>query len=92
MDAFHNNEDRVAAVAAYIGYDFVEPGILLEALHLAGTIFTDANGDLLREGNKSLAGVGDRVISLVITRDAHEDRLTIGTFLLHLARRWTPVF
>jgi hypothetical protein len=52
--------------------------LVWEALQAAGASVDYIDGHQLPEGNKPLAGVGDRVIALVIVDNARDDGLRIG--------------
>jgi hypothetical protein len=52
--------------------------LLWEALQAAGAPVDYTGGHYLPEGNKLLAGVGDRVIALVVVDNARDDGLRIG--------------
>lgn len=52
--------------------------LVWEALQAAGAMIDPTEGRHLPEGNKSLAGIGDRVIALVVTDKARDDGYKIG--------------
>jgi len=52
--------------------------LVWEALQAAGALVDFIDGWYLPEGNKPLAGVGDRVIALVVADDARDNGLRIG--------------
>jgi dsRNA-specific ribonuclease len=79
MDVYEQ-EARLDRVMVILGYNFQTPSLLSEALHVAGSVLINSNGRSLKEGNKPLAGIGDRIISLYITEDAFNKGLTIGLF------------
>lgn len=54
--------------------------LVWEALQAAGATIDLVDGRHLPEGNKSLAGVGDRVIALVVTDDARDEGCKIGKY------------
>ncbi|KAF4851755.1 Ribonuclease 3 [Colletotrichum siamense] len=51
---------------------------LWEALQAAGSPVTRVGTRSLREGNKQLAGLGDRIISVVIVMTSVDDNISIG--------------
>ncbi|KAK5711686.1 hypothetical protein LTR17_018267 [Elasticomyces elasticus] len=52
--------------------------LVWEALQAAGAAIDYSDGKFLPEGNKPLAGVGDRVIALYVTEIARLEGITIG--------------
>jgi len=52
--------------------------LVWEALQAAGASVDFVDGQYLPEGNKSLAGVGDRVLALIVADNARDDGLRIG--------------
>lgn len=75
---------RIDAALAIVAVP-LDRRLVWEALQAAGAVNDFIHGRLLPEGNKVLAGVGDRVLSLVITETARQDGVTIGR-LQHLHR------
>ncbi|KAK2730143.1 RNase [Colletotrichum kahawae] len=61
-----------------LGYDFKDPRWLWEALQTAGSPVTRVGTRSLREGNKQLAGLGDRIMSVVIVTMAVDDNISIA--------------
>ena len=57
--------------------------LVWEALQAAGARVDLVHGRYLLEGNKPLAGIGDRVIALIITERARNEGLTIGESTAH---------
>ncbi|KAK3053824.1 hypothetical protein LTR09_005104 [Extremus antarcticus] len=68
---------RIDAALAIVAVP-LDRRLVWEALQAAGAVNDFIHGRLLPEGNKFLAGVGDRVLSLVITETARQDGVTIG--------------
>jgi len=52
--------------------------LVWEALQAAGASVDIVGGQYLPEGNKPLAGVGDRVLALIVADNARDDGLRIG--------------
>ncbi|KAF4809534.1 Ribonuclease 3 [Colletotrichum tropicale] len=71
-------DQRMSDAGEILGYDFKDPRWLWEALQAAGSPVTRVGTRSLREGNKRLAGLGDRIISAVIVMNAVDDNLSIG--------------
>jgi hypothetical protein len=65
--------DAIAIVAVPIDRRLVR-----EALQAAGATIDYVDGRYLPEGNKTLAGVGDRVIALVVADNARDEGYRIG--------------
>jgi hypothetical protein len=68
---FHMADARVDAVP-------LNRRLVWEALQAAGASVDFVDGQYLPEGNKPLAGVGDRVLALIVADDARDDGLRIG--------------
>lgn len=68
---------RIDAALAILAVD-LDRRLVWEALQAAGADNDFTGGHRLLEGNKPLAGVGNRVISLVITEKARQEGCTIG--------------
>ncbi|KAH7361537.1 hypothetical protein B0T11DRAFT_317488 [Plectosphaerella cucumerina] len=75
---FYDQESRLDRVMVILGYNFQTPSLLSDALHVAGSVLITSDGRSLKEGNKPLAGVGDRIIGLYIVEHAYREGLTIG--------------
>ncbi|KAF6800967.1 RNase [Colletotrichum sojae] len=56
--------------SAIIGYQFTNPAWLWEALQAAGSPVLAVPQRRIREGNKRLAGLGDRILSMIIVKRA----------------------
>ncbi|KAI8192377.1 Ribonuclease 3 [Colletotrichum sp. SAR 10_65] len=69
---------RMSDAEEILGYDFKDPRWLWEALQAAGSPVTRVGARSLREGNKQLAGLGDRIISVVIVMTSVDDNTSIG--------------
>ncbi|KAH0428176.1 RNase [Colletotrichum camelliae] len=67
-------DQKMSDAEEILGYDFKDPRWLWEALQAAGSPVTRVGTRSLREGNKQLAGLGDRIISVVI--------VTMAAFIL----------
>ena len=83
-------EAKLQAAERVSGHSFGNPHLLWEALQIAGGSVNVINGRNIPEGNKSLAGVGDAVITLVLRAECHdEEKLTgaAGPYLLLLKSR-----
>ena len=52
--------------------------LVWEALQAAGASVDFVDGQYLPEGNKPLAGIGDRVLALIVADNARDDGLRIG--------------
>ena len=52
-----------------LGYVFVDPSILSEALQAAGNGVSQVGGRKIMEGNKRLAMLGDSVLQLALLND-----------------------
>jgi ribonuclease III len=55
-----------------IGYTFSNKNRLWEALQMAGSGVTRIGDKSILEGNKSIAIVGDAVLSLILSEEWHE--------------------
>jgi len=53
-------------VEAMLGYDFMNPNLLWEALQAAGSAVASIGGRRIDEGNKRLAIVGDAAMKLAL--------------------------
>lgn len=73
-------DQRMSDAEEILGYDFKDPRWLWEALQAAGSPVTRVGTRSLREGNKQLAGLGDRIISVVIVTMSVDDNISIGIF------------
>ncbi|KAE9566785.1 hypothetical protein CGMCC3_g17057 [Colletotrichum fructicola] len=70
-------DQRMSDAEEILGYDFKDPRWLWEALQAAGSPVTRVGTRSLREGNKQLAGLGDRIISVVIVMTSVDDNISI---------------
>ncbi|TDZ27824.1 Ribonuclease 3 [Colletotrichum spinosum] len=68
----------VEDASVILHYRFENPNWLWEALQAAGSPALIIGGRRIREGNKQLAGLGNRVLNLVIVKNAFENSLSIG--------------
>ncbi|KAI8284071.1 Ribonuclease 3 [Colletotrichum sp. SAR11_57] len=73
-------DQRMSDAEEILGYDFKDPRWLWEALQAAGSPVTRVGTRSLREGNKQLAGLGDRIISVVIVMTSVDDNISIGIY------------
>ncbi|KAF6835301.1 RNase [Colletotrichum plurivorum] len=64
--------------SAIIGYRFTNPAWLWEALQAAGSPVLAVPQRRIREGNKRLAGLGDRILSMIIVKRGVEENISIG--------------
>ncbi|KAF4875267.1 Ribonuclease 3 [Colletotrichum siamense] len=71
-------DQRMSDAEEILGYNFKDPRWLWEALQAAGSPVTRVGTRSLREGNKQLAGLGDRIISVVIVMMSVDDNISIG--------------
>ncbi|KAJ0351631.1 hypothetical protein COL26b_004524 [Colletotrichum chrysophilum] len=71
-------DQRMSDAEEILGYDFKDPRWLWEALQAAGSPVTRVGTRSLRKGNKQLAGLGDRIISVVIVMTSVDDNISIG--------------
>lgn len=69
---------RIDGAIAIVGTP-LDRRLVWEALQAAGVPVDFADGHYLPEGNKPLAGVGDRVMALVVTDNARDEGLRVGT-------------
>ncbi|KAI5922187.1 hypothetical protein F4810DRAFT_711792 [Camillea tinctor] len=63
---------QVVKAQEILGYVFKAPEILWEALQAPGSDITALNGRPIPNGNKPLAGVGDKVFGLLTVLDSYE--------------------
>ncbi|KAI8235137.1 Ribonuclease 3 [Colletotrichum sp. SAR 10_86] len=70
-------DQRMSDAEEILGYNFKDPRWLWEALQAAGSPVTRVGTRSLREGNKQLAGLGDRIISVVIVMTSVDDNISI---------------
>ncbi|KAI8152424.1 hypothetical protein K4K49_010734 [Colletotrichum sp. SAR 10_70] len=70
-------DQRMSDAEEILGYDFKDPRWLWEALQAAESPVTRVGTRSLREGNKQLAGLGDRIISVVIVMTSVDDNISI---------------
>lgn len=73
-----NRTNKLNAAEATLGHRFSNPDLLWEALQAAGSPNMFVGGKYLREGNKSLAGVGNAVMSLILKTQARNEDMTVG--------------
>ncbi|KAF6823581.1 RNase [Colletotrichum musicola] len=66
----HNAATKTADASAIIGYQFTNPAWLWEALQAAGSPVLAVPQSRIREGNNRLAGLGDRILSMIIVKRA----------------------
>lgn len=69
---------RIDGAIAIIGTS-LDKRLVWEALQAAGAPVDLADGHYLPEGKKPLAGVGDRIMAMVVTDNAREEGLRVGT-------------
>jgi hypothetical protein len=74
---FHMADARVDGALAVIAVP-LNRRLVWEALQAAGASVDFVDGQYLPEGNKPLAGVGDRVLALIVADNARDDGLRIG--------------
>ncbi|KAG9250692.1 ribonuclease III domain-containing protein [Emericellopsis atlantica] len=74
----YGDNSKIDGAAKILAYEFQDPSWLWEALQAAGSSVSWVNKRKIEEGNKRLAGLGDRIISMSITDNAVEDNLSIG--------------
>lgn len=70
-------DTRISAAIAIIALS-LDRLLVWEALQAAGATIDSTEGRHLPQGNKSLAGIGDRVIALVVTDRSRDDGCKIG--------------
>jgi ribonuclease III len=63
---------KMQACEEIIGYTFIDKNRLWEALQMQGSGVTRIGDRRVLEGNKSIAIVGDAVLSLVLSEEWHE--------------------
>ncbi|KAI8315524.1 Ribonuclease 3 [Colletotrichum sp. SAR11_59] len=71
-------DQRMSDAEEILGYDFKDPRWLWEALQAAGSPVARVGARSLREGNKQLAGLGNRIVSVVIVTMSVDDNISIG--------------
>lgn len=62
------NDTSIAQAQNILGYGFENVSYLREALHAAGSGFIK-DGQILHEGNKRLAVLGNAVVQLILQQD-----------------------
>jgi hypothetical protein len=77
---FHMADARVDGAIAVIAVP-LNRRLVWEAFQAAGASVDFVDGQYLPEGNKPLAGVGDRVIALIVADNARDDGLRIGRLI-----------
>lgn len=62
--------ERIRAVEAILGYEFIDKRLLIKALEAAGAT-------MAREGNKPVALIGDAILRLVLYELRYEEEASI---------------
>ncbi|KAI1757214.1 ribonuclease III domain-containing protein [Xylaria castorea] len=76
-----NTMDRASKIymaQQILNYKFQNENLLWEALQAPGSNIAELDGRKLTQGNKSLASIGDAIITLVIRCDCHRMDRNIG--------------
>ncbi|KAH9887761.1 ribonuclease III domain-containing protein [Xylariomycetidae sp. FL2044] len=76
---------QIQSAMAIIGYDFVNTELLWEALQAAGNGTVICNKRYIREGNKSLAAIGDKILGLLIVKEGYYRQDRIGVIAIRTA-------
>jgi len=79
MTSIPHQDQRIAASEAVIGYSFTNKALPWQALQAPGSDVQVIDGRRVLEGNKTLALVGDAVITLLLKSLAYTNAETIGT-------------
>lgn len=82
---------KIADASLIIGYQFINRAWLWEALQAAGSPVLGVPDRRFREGNKRLAGLGDRILSMIIVKRAVGENISIGSYISNPALHITPV-
>ena len=73
------NDISIAQAQTILGYQFGNVAYLREALHAAGSGFIRDGQQILHEGNKRLAVLGNAVIQLILQQDWYISGQSRGT-------------
>ncbi|KAF6818366.1 RNase [Colletotrichum musicola] len=72
----NDRQTKLAEASSILGYTFNQPDWLWEALQAAGSGVPTVGSRAVREGNKPLAGLGDRILAMAIVNIAVDQNLT----------------
>ena len=83
----------IQGVETAIGFNFSDPNIFWEALHVPGALVRDIGNRMVPTGNKRLAIVGDAFIKAAIVHAWYRIQAATGTQLMPLSRiKLMPAF
>lgn len=78
-DYLYNRKQKEDEVTAIIDYEFQDRDRLWEALQGKGSLVTQIGGRPVRDNNRMLAMIGDKIVGLIIIRNENRDGRTIGS-------------
>ncbi|KAI8253914.1 hypothetical protein K4K53_009643 [Colletotrichum sp. SAR 10_77] len=84
-DYLYNRRQKEDEVMAIIDYEFQDRDRLWEALQGKGSLVTQIGGRPVRDNNRMLAMIGDKIVGLIIIRNENRDGRTIGQATMRVA-------
>ena len=80
---------RIEGALAIVAVE-LDRRLLREALQAAGAKVDYVDGKHLLQGNRPLAGIGDRVLSLLVTEKAWNSDFSVGMYIEMVKARLIP--